>query len=882
MSRLKSSSTFTIHSTVISSSSLHHLSLFFFLLLVFLPPLPFTYAQSALGQPTSDISWRAGHSACIISNYMVLFGGVTSSSVDFFTTSAATNDVVVWGISDQRWYKPGITAVAGSAVPLPQKFVPCVSLSGKMFVLIANSTDQSVAKDIAVLDGTFWNWQDSITTSPPPDFRVGATLTAVNDTLYRYAGQQASPTGNPMAGINNLLYSLDSKTLVWTSRANGPSLAYHTACYLPKFDIIALFGGQNTDSQPQDVLTTYSVTKGVWNQFVTTTSQTKPSARLGHSAVCTEDKMIVFGGGTISSNGGTASDSSVWLATATSETSFSWSTPVTNQTNSPSSRMGHSAVLSGNNMIVFGGIGSAINDKTVYILDTNTWTWSSVSPGGNPSSSSQTAPAASGSGTSATSIAGSTTSGTTGQKKSLTVIIAAAVGGFVGVIFMAIAIFATTRHYRRKNRKLQFDDDEMSEVDSALGGNSTDMSPPPRSREVVLSSPVAARLANKDTVFNVETLPRLQQLDGIDKRESIIAPEAARAAPLNPWNRSNGPRGHYVRGSTDSFGNWRSKSETGEEEEADRWTFASSFSYDREREKDQLRDGSTPPIRYMPQRMDSVGSLSSTFGQRGGHTFPYHHGHSAHASHPWMQSRGDDDDPHQSVPLAMPVVQPEVIVTAPRVPPNVAPTDYNVGSGLNSQQYGNSNSSGGGHIRATTVSGLGDNQVSLNDTLSPLDRIARLFSGGDVSGAIGIGEKETVMYPQNTQHSTNEDTNSVRGQSIFIAPAVEDTNSNSGNNAIYNANSLHQSAEDVSHVKDAVSLRGTISVASVKELAAAHSSVARDEKLTAQNLYKNSPSQESITKIADLAGSSGSNQQEAASVEGGGETNKERKRWSWG
>ena len=46
--------------------------------------------------------------------------------------------------------------------------------------------------------------------SPPPDFRVGASLTAVNDELFRYAGQQASPTGNQIAGINNLLYSLVS------------------------------------------------------------------------------------------------------------------------------------------------------------------------------------------------------------------------------------------------------------------------------------------------------------------------------------------------------------------------------------------------------------------------------------------------------------------------------------------------------------------------------------------------------------------------------------------------------------------------------------------------------------------------------------------------
>ena len=128
--------------------------------------------------------------------------------------------------------------------------------------------------------------------------------------------------------------------------------------------------------------------------------------------------------------------------------------------------------------------------------------------------------------------------------------------------------------------------------------------------------------------------------------------------------------------------------------------------------------------------------------------------------------------------------------------------------------------------------------------------------------------------------STNEDnvTNrtSVHGQ-------TEDTSSNlssSGNNAIYDTNTFHQSVDDVSHVKDAVSLRGAISVASVKEMAATHSSVTKDEKVTAPNLYMSSPSQESITKIVDLAGSSGSHQQ-VANVESEGDT-KDRKRWSWG
>ncbi|CAG8524396.1 10832_t:CDS:2 [Paraglomus brasilianum] len=477
---------------------------------------------------------------------MVIFGGV--SSIDIFTNSAATNDVEVWDLASKQWYRPSITAAAGSTIPLPQKFVPCVGFpntAGKMFVLMANTTDQAnVAKNIAVLDLIQGNWQEITTlvgqlssvlhamrndenqlivmdsnvkfsfssnshprlhcvstlksiyttkyyidtdgfVSPPPDFRIGVTLTAVNDVLYRYAGRAVDSQGNQAQAIDNLLYSLNSKTLLWTPRANGPPLAYHTACYLSKFDVIAVFGGQSTDFQAQDVLITYSVSQGVWNQIVQPVSN-KPSARLGHTAVCKADQMIIFGGGIISSNGTILSDDSLWLLTATSATSFTWSQPATNGM-SPGARLGHSAVLSESLMIVFGGIGSpVVGDTTVYMLDTITWTWNFVSS--SPMETQTSAPNTSVS----TSIPNPGASPSEASSHpSASKIITAAVSGFIGFVFIAIVFFIAYYYYhRRKNRKLQSDNDEMSKIDSTLDGNSNDTSLPPRYREVILTSPV--------------------------------------------------------------------------------------------------------------------------------------------------------------------------------------------------------------------------------------------------------------------------------------------------------------------------------------------------------------------------------------------------------
>src|SRR5690349_6138046 len=99
MSRLKSSLTFMINPNLLSLFL--HPSLFLFLFIF----LSFTYAQSSpSGPPTTDISWRAGHSACLISTWMVIFGGVTSPSVDIFTNPAATNGVQVFDMVFLRWY----------------------------------------------------------------------------------------------------------------------------------------------------------------------------------------------------------------------------------------------------------------------------------------------------------------------------------------------------------------------------------------------------------------------------------------------------------------------------------------------------------------------------------------------------------------------------------------------------------------------------------------------------------------------------------------------------------------------------------------------------------------------------------------------------------
>jgi hypothetical protein len=84
-----------------------------------------------------------------------------------------------------------------------------------------------------------------------------------------------------------------------------------------------------------------SCTDDTWTPTTTTGA---PAGRTGHTAVWTESKMIVWGGGALNNTGGRYDP-----------TADSW-TP-TSLINAPSGRSNHTAVWTGSEMIVWGGFG---------------------------------------------------------------------------------------------------------------------------------------------------------------------------------------------------------------------------------------------------------------------------------------------------------------------------------------------------------------------------------------------------------------------------------------------------------------------------------------------------------------------------------------------
>jgi hypothetical protein len=116
----------------------------------------------------------------------------------------------------------------------------------------------------------------------------------------------------------------------------------------------------------------YNPATDTWTATSTTNA---PEARLGHTAVWTGSEMIVWGGIGGSNTGGRYNPTTdSWTATST--------------TNAPSARVVHTAVWTGTEMIVWGGCtfddcGNRLNTGGRYAPGTDSWT--ATSTAGAPS-----------------------------------------------------------------------------------------------------------------------------------------------------------------------------------------------------------------------------------------------------------------------------------------------------------------------------------------------------------------------------------------------------------------------------------------------------------------------------------------------------------------
>ncbi|KAJ2704847.1 hypothetical protein FB645_002956 [Coemansia sp. IMI 203386] len=395
--------------------------------------------------------WRAY--ACMVpftdsakTPLMAVYGGTDDDKATDPLNVAVTgsNRLLVFDLDGNAWYAPATKGQPDVGPVLPG----CGASSDSVWAYDTHyGTPGKDSLAVSLLDAANWSWSAPTEKGQLPVTRFGAAFEYVPDKklFYMHGGiplnSESNVADNP-PGIANNMDILTPSTVAWMYASNGPARKYHSLCHIDSIHSLVLFGGSDQNIASYNDIKVFSVDTNIW-QYAVTIDGDIPAERILHSAVCSGDKMYVFGG--LHSIDDNPSDSAVWVLTANNATSFTWSkAPVVTESGGstgPTARAGHAAALHNNAMYVFGGIGPSGKDSVMYKLDLEKWAWSTIQVNESQSGDSK---------------GGSNTK----------VLIAAVVSSVLGVICIGIAAFVFYRWNRRRN-PLSASPDSASAINNA-------------------------------------------------------------------------------------------------------------------------------------------------------------------------------------------------------------------------------------------------------------------------------------------------------------------------------------------------------------------------------------------------------------------------------
>ncbi len=318
--------------------------------------------------PTSN-SWiptgktparRRYHVAVWTGSEMIIWGGIANIGTAFYTNTGGKYDP-----STDNW-----TATTTIQAPTGREFSTAVWTGNEMIVWGGFSFDSSGEH--------YWNtggrydpsvdrWLPTSTTNAP-DGRELHTAVWTGSAMIVWGGLDVLPNGLPQDLNTGGIYNPGTDSWTATSTAHAPGARdSHVAVWTGSEMIIwgstdASGGRYNPDT----------------NTWIATSTVNAPTGRAGAKAVWTGSEMIVWGGVAFVGPGFIYFDTGGRYNPNTN----SWT--ATSTTNAPMARSGHTAVWTGNEMIVWGGhgdfdlLGYYFNTGGRYDPSTNSWTATST------------------------------------------------------------------------------------------------------------------------------------------------------------------------------------------------------------------------------------------------------------------------------------------------------------------------------------------------------------------------------------------------------------------------------------------------------------------------------------------------------------------------
>ncbi|WFD33963.1 hypothetical protein MCUN1_000791 [Malassezia cuniculi] len=231
---------------------------------------------------------RVGHSAVLVSNVFILWGGDTKIRAEDRQDDA----LYLLNLNNREWTR----VVAGSqgGAPGPAgRYGHTLSIIGSNLLMFGGQVESTFFDELWLFDlntlKTTPVWQLISVNGPRPARRTGHTCVTYQDRLYLFGGTDGNYHYN-----DTWCFDLVSRT--WTELK---CIGYipvpregHAACLID--DIMYVFGGRGVDGSDLGDLASFKISSQRWFMFAH--MGPAPFGRSGHSLVSVQNRILVIGG----------------------------------------------------------------------------------------------------------------------------------------------------------------------------------------------------------------------------------------------------------------------------------------------------------------------------------------------------------------------------------------------------------------------------------------------------------------------------------------------------------------------------------------------------------------------------------------------------------
>ncbi|KAG8458815.1 hypothetical protein KFE25_005242 [Diacronema lutheri] len=234
---------------------------------------------------------RAWHTATAVDECLLFFGGRGEKKG---TAKYIFNDLQCFDLAEMAWRPREATG----RLPTPRYWHSAVLVERKLIVWGGHNGKLSLS-DLHLLDCDAFVWSQPRPSSPAPPPLSCHSCCAIDGSLVVFGGMSCLHDGDGHVSItySSDVWTLDCLTLEWSrlrQRGMAPKgVAYHAAPLTPGGQLLVI-GGWRGGAVPSDELSALDLTTGVWHP-VQVPGET-PSGMYGHTAVVVGTKVVVFGG----------------------------------------------------------------------------------------------------------------------------------------------------------------------------------------------------------------------------------------------------------------------------------------------------------------------------------------------------------------------------------------------------------------------------------------------------------------------------------------------------------------------------------------------------------------------------------------------------------